>query len=208
MPAFTSFHFKNDRAGLKYEYTIAAILTLSWRRPLSYRNQSIDLPSKWMDWFLYDNGLRHKRVKIWNKYQDEGILRKLWINFDGNSFRQTYFSDQLWISYSKSSCDSIFQLKFIMISNCTLHREQGSDLVLFKSEKKEFKKLFPEAWDDQTTTAMVGNSTFKDVFRWQLSDKKRKSCEIFQRINHRRYEDLHQISTQTWPQQCYSCRHK
>ena len=38
-------------------------LTLSWRRPLSYRNQSIDLPNKSMDWFIYDNGLRHERVK-------------------------------------------------------------------------------------------------------------------------------------------------
>ena len=38
-------------------------LTLSWRRPLSYRKQSIDLPSKSMDWFLYDNGLRHEKVK-------------------------------------------------------------------------------------------------------------------------------------------------
>ena len=38
-------------------------LTLSWRRPLSYRNQSIDLQSKWVDWFLYDNGLRHERFK-------------------------------------------------------------------------------------------------------------------------------------------------
>ena len=38
-------------------------LTLSWRRPLSYRNHSIDLLHKSMDWFLYDNGLRHKRVK-------------------------------------------------------------------------------------------------------------------------------------------------
>ena len=38
-------------------------LTLSWRRPLSYRNQSIDLLRKSMDWFLYDNGLRHERVK-------------------------------------------------------------------------------------------------------------------------------------------------
>ena len=38
-------------------------LTLLWRRPLSYRNQSIDLQSKWVDWFLYDNGLRHERVK-------------------------------------------------------------------------------------------------------------------------------------------------
>ena len=38
-------------------------LTLSWRRPLSYRNQSIDLRSKSMDWFLYDIGLRHEMVK-------------------------------------------------------------------------------------------------------------------------------------------------
>ena len=37
-------------------------LTLSWRRPLSYRNQSIDLLRKSMDWFLYDNVLRHERV--------------------------------------------------------------------------------------------------------------------------------------------------
>ena len=38
-------------------------LTLSWRRPLSYRNQSIDLLHKSMDWFLYDNGLSHERFK-------------------------------------------------------------------------------------------------------------------------------------------------
>ena len=39
-------------------------LTFSWRRPLLYRNQSIDLGSKSMDWFLYDNGLRHEGVKL------------------------------------------------------------------------------------------------------------------------------------------------
>ena len=38
-------------------------LTLSRWRPLSYRNQSIDLRSKSMDWFLYDNSLRLERVK-------------------------------------------------------------------------------------------------------------------------------------------------
>ena len=37
-------------------------LTLSWRRLLSCRNQSIDFRSKSMNWFLYDNGLRHERV--------------------------------------------------------------------------------------------------------------------------------------------------
>ena len=39
-------------------------LTLSWRRPLSYRSQSIDLLCKSMDWFQYDNGLRHERVNV------------------------------------------------------------------------------------------------------------------------------------------------
>ena len=38
------------------------ILALSWRRPLSHRNQSINLQSKSVDWFLYDNGFRHERV--------------------------------------------------------------------------------------------------------------------------------------------------
>ena len=38
-------------------------ITLSWRRPLSCRNQSIYLLRKSMDWFLYDNGRLHERVK-------------------------------------------------------------------------------------------------------------------------------------------------
>ena len=40
-------------------------LTLSWRRPLSYRNQSIDLQSKSMDWFLYDNDLMKELKQKW-----------------------------------------------------------------------------------------------------------------------------------------------
>ena len=39
------------------------LLTFSWRRSLPYRNQSIDLQSKLMDWFLYNNGLRRGRVE-------------------------------------------------------------------------------------------------------------------------------------------------
>ena len=40
-------------------------LTLSWRRSLSCRNQSIDLQSKSMDWFPYDRDLRQERVKMY-----------------------------------------------------------------------------------------------------------------------------------------------
>ena len=36
-------------------------------RPLLYRNQAIDLLWKSMDWFLYDNDLRHERVNILNQ---------------------------------------------------------------------------------------------------------------------------------------------
>ena len=36
---------------------------------LSYRNQSFDLRSKSMDWFPYDNGRRHERVK-----EKQGIM--------------------------------------------------------------------------------------------------------------------------------------
>ena len=48
-------------------------LTLSWRRLLSYRNQSIDLRCKSKDWFLSDNGLRHERV---NSFQPLTIFTK------------------------------------------------------------------------------------------------------------------------------------
>ena len=39
------------------------ILTLSWWRSLSYRNQAIDFLCKSVDWFLYDRDLHHERVK-------------------------------------------------------------------------------------------------------------------------------------------------
>ena len=58
----------NQKFNQHYDKNKKVGLTLSRRRPLSYRNQSIDLQSKSMNWFLYDNGLRHERVK------DEPIL--------------------------------------------------------------------------------------------------------------------------------------
>ena len=47
-----------------FSFCMTAPLTLSWRGPLSYRNHSIDLFYKTMNWFLCDNGLRHERVKL------------------------------------------------------------------------------------------------------------------------------------------------
>ena len=63
--AFTLENIKVNMNLLKISSKIwkKIILTLSWRRLLSYRKQSIDLLCESMDWFLYDNGLRRERVK-------------------------------------------------------------------------------------------------------------------------------------------------
>ena len=59
---FPQITMKTETQGVRLQISLL-ILTLSWRGPLSYRNQSIDLQSTSMDRFLYNNGLRHERVK-------------------------------------------------------------------------------------------------------------------------------------------------
>ena len=58
----------------KCDLSVKKCLTLSWRRPLSYRSQSIDLRSESIDYSLYDNGLRHERVnailRVWICYRE------------------------------------------------------------------------------------------------------------------------------------------
>ena len=64
-------------------------LSLSWRRPLSYRNQSTDLRKKSMDWFLYDNDLHHEKVKLRNS--GHIIVRKI------KTIKPTFFvSEYFW----------------------------------------------------------------------------------------------------------------
>ena len=54
-----------------YGQSEATPLTLSWRRYISYRSQSIDLQSKSTDWFLYARKLHHER----NNYK---YLKRSW----------------------------------------------------------------------------------------------------------------------------------
>ena len=62
-PGIPVFTVKPKKVFLLWIFLCRSLpLTLSWRRPLSYRNQSIDLLYKSVDWFLYDNSLRHERV--------------------------------------------------------------------------------------------------------------------------------------------------
>ena len=54
--------------------SLAATLTPSWQRFLSRRNNSIDLQSKSMDWFLYDRDVRHEKVKLLQILEDYSNL--------------------------------------------------------------------------------------------------------------------------------------
>ena len=63
LPLYTALSSFKSVAMFKRDHIKNVDLTLSRRTPLSYRNQSIDLLPKSMDWFLYDNGLRLERVK-------------------------------------------------------------------------------------------------------------------------------------------------
>ena len=69
-------------------------LTLSWRRCLSYRNQSIDLHDESMNWFLSDNDFRHERVKLQRKWTQKWFEFKSCIGnifWNNNNARQSLY---------------------------------------------------------------------------------------------------------------------
>ena len=70
------------------------VLTFSWRSSVPYRNQSIDLWSKLINWFLYHRDLRHERVKN---------VTSIWLSFGILELqnRVTQNNVTLWDSYSK-----------------------------------------------------------------------------------------------------------
>ena len=63
---------------------INVALTFSWRTSLSYRNQSIDLQRKSMDWFLYNKDLRHERVK--SRFIMLWLIIKFWFVYWSSIF--------------------------------------------------------------------------------------------------------------------------
>ena len=77
-------------------------LTLSWRRPLSYRNQSIYFRRKSMDWSLYDNCLRHERVN-WYIHHDRHHLWKSKTEIKRLSEKKCCIPDQNWRYKRKKS---------------------------------------------------------------------------------------------------------
>ena len=78
---FTGQHLRRSLFLIK----LPGLLTLLWRRSLSYKNQSTDFQGKPMDWFLYDSDraatLLKKRLGrpavLLKSYSSKGVF--LWI---------------------------------------------------------------------------------------------------------------------------------
>ena len=62
-----------------------------------------------MDWFLYDNGLRHKRVKIFST--------RFLSEWDLKGAKQTYFFDFYRYVESKSRLENTFSLTSDLFPN-------------------------------------------------------------------------------------------
>ena len=103
-------------------------LTLWWRRPLSCRNQSIDLRSKSVDWFLYDNGLVMKGLMFMHKVSYEFHKNLIWFLTNG-----LQVNDEYWKIFG-------IHLKFIYLVKLRSNRQATLSLENLKS-KNNF-----EAW--------------------------------------------------------------
>ena len=114
-------------------------LTLSWRRPLSYRNQSIDLRSKSMDWFLYvtasvmkglTSKLKYYRWKSYNWLFILFIINNsfpiLWHRCIFRSFTDTYSRHEI-----TKFCRFLVIL-FILTSNIMKKSGSGNFLMLLR----------------------------------------------------------------------------
>ena len=60
------FFLIRNFVGQEHSWLFICKITLLWRRSISFRNQSIGLHSKSVDWFLYDRDLCQERVN-WMK---------------------------------------------------------------------------------------------------------------------------------------------
>ena len=113
---FAFIHY-DIRMKLRCQYVLRS-LTLSRRRPLPYRNQSTDLRSKSMDWFLYDNGLRLEGVKSWSGGK--------------------YHRGNVWLSpFKKTSCHFRTRTLSLLSTTSKVYLVKGMT-ILHEKEKLSF----------------------------------------------------------------------
>ena len=122
--------FRSEKSNWSYQYWESNLelhisLTLWWRRLLSYRNQSIDLDSKSMDWFLYDKASVMKKLSSMVKPTDCNFAKYELFPSASYFFLSVNLDDKVWtllikVSYiSRDGCHTRFDL--ICFTSCYLY---------------------------------------------------------------------------------------
>ena len=150
--------------------------TLSWRRPLSYRNQFIDLQSKSVNWFLYDNGLCHERVRRkcsenicnfvidWENSPLESLnlVRYAWWHLHplswSNGLHQTYAKIRS-SEIEKVDTSSIWRLIIVVMMKETL------SMGILVIEFVEFLITFVKSWILEIDKSLYGHKSIS----WDLA---------------------------------------
>ena len=166
--------------------------TLSWRTPLSYRNQSTGLLRKSMDWFLYDNGLRHERVKefgvigthskIYELISDSN--KKILINSTVNEIKQFFqcLFQKLWSSFQHHWISKRYKLpigtRFIIASKqCVIKPLSKNITTAFKLLYISVQKYYDKS------NFWYGINSF-----WLIHNNK-PVIDIFNKLSSRRVAD-------------------
>ena len=119
--------------------------TLSWRRPLSYRNQSTELFCKSLNWFLHNRDFHHERVNCTGVKHRTSDYRRT--RSSGNYKEKYHTSDQKTIDPLLTNNSVTYPVVAIDVIKCRALMDTGSgasdvstslmDLILTKKLIRE-----------------------------------------------------------------------
>ena len=136
-------------------------LNLSWRRSLLYRNQSTDLVSKSMDWFLYDKHLRYERV---NKNRLKKVLviakHKHFVNIKASYHRKQYrfLRKNIFRNRRKSFMNFKWQVSKITKFNKLYKQDIPTITYLFILFRNNNNSVFTANFCCSSCFGFIGNS--------------------------------------------------
>ena len=122
---------------IKYIFKLRWLLALSWRKFLSYRNQSTDVLCKPMDWFLYGRDFRLKGVNVIPKMNE---YTASWKFLNNHQIEMLWsFQKQLSRLVLRKRCSENMQQIYRRTPAPKCERSCGS--------MKGLEGFFPKIWD-------------------------------------------------------------
>ena len=127
------------------------------RRPLSYRNKSIDVLRKSVDWFLYDNGLRYERVNFRNWF-----CSHLWLLQEHvySTSKKYYSPGALWHRCFPVNFAKFPRTPFLQNTSCGYFWPTESGAC----RSSNWANVWQTFWEETRYLVNISITNFNDVF--------------------------------------------